>query len=172
MAKKSRRQPARRNSSSEPCAGNPVYGSNQAAALASLQSAQELDSLIPAFVFWHWEHAVISDVSLVLKQLNAFFSMHAEIDGDATVTAIEPEDLVELVALLTERDTEFAVFFCGSLFEFVHFLIDTGRWSGTAENYQTVRRILFDGLFNARFLSQGPRRKRAGNGHLSSRNSA
>ncbi|MDR6557854.1 hypothetical protein J2809_002214 [Arthrobacter pascens] len=153
MAKKSRRQPARRNSSSGPCAGKPVCGSNPAAALASLQSAQELNSLIPAFVCWHWEHAVVSDVPLILKQLNASFSIHAKIDGDATVTAIEPEDLVELVGLLIEHDSEFAVLFCGSLYEFVHFLMDTGRWSGTAENYQTVRRILFDGLFSARFLS-------------------
>lgn len=121
---------------------------------------------------WHWEHTVVCDVSLVLKQLNAFFSIHAKIDGDATVTAIEPEDLVELVGLLIERDSEFAVLFCGCLYEFVHFLMDTGRWSGTAENYQTVRHILFDGLFSGRFLSQGLRRKRAGNGHPSSRNSA
>ena len=61
---------------------------------------------------WHWEHTVVCDVSLVLKQLNAFFSIHAKIDGDATVTAIEPEDLVELVGLLIERDSEFAVLFC------------------------------------------------------------
>ncbi|KRE81626.1 hypothetical protein ASG71_00670 [Arthrobacter sp. Soil763] len=121
---------------------------------------------------WHSEHAIVNDVSVVLKLLTAFFQVHAEIYGDATVSAIEPEDTAELVALLIERDADFAVLFCGSLFEFVHFLMDKDRWSGTPESYQAVRCILYNGLLSARFLPEGWPGKRAANIHHASRNGA
>lgn len=115
---------------------------------------------------------MISDVSLVLKQVNTFFSMRAHLYDDTAVTAVEPEDMTELVEVLIERDTEFAAFFCGSLFEFVHFLMDSGRWSGTPESYQAVRRILLDGLFSARFLPQGRPGRQAGSSRQVPRKSA
>ena len=112
------------------------------------------------------------DVSLVLKLLTAFSCIRAEVYGDATVSVVEPEDTAELVALLIERDADFAVLLCGSLLEFVDFLRDEGRWSGTPEGYTAVRRILCDGLFSAKFLPGGWPCKRAGNSHQSSRNRA
>jgi hypothetical protein len=150
LAKKSRRQPATRNFSRGHRSGNTAHSANDS--LASHLSAQELDSLVPAFVRWHSEHPAVRDVSLVLKLLAAFFYIHAEVYGDATVRAIEPEDTAELVTLLIERDTDLAVLLCGSLLEFVDFLRDKGRWSGTPESYQVVRRTLCDGIFSARFL--------------------
>lgn len=152
MANKSRRRPARRNSFSVCHSGNRAHGAKQVSSLASLRGDQKLDSLIPAFVRWHWEHGIVSDVSVVLKQLTAFFAICAELDGDAKVTAIEPKDMAELVARLIERNTEFAALFCGTLIEFVNFLMDTSRWAGSRESYQALRRILYDGLFNAKFL--------------------
>ena len=89
---------------------------------------------------------------LVLKLLSAYFCIHAEIDGEATVTVIEPEDTAELVALLIEREPGLAVLLCGSLLEFVDFLRHTGRWSGTPESYLAVRRTLCNGIFSAEFL--------------------
>jgi hypothetical protein len=146
LAKKSRRQPARRNSSSGHCAGNPVHSANQAATLASLQSAQELDSLLPSFVRWHWEHGILPDLVPILEQLTAFFPIYAEISGVAAVTAMDPGLTAEFVACLNERDPEFASFCCASLFEYMHFLRDTGRWSGTDESHQLLHRVLYRGI--------------------------
>lgn len=112
------------------------------------------------------------DVLVVLKLLTAFTCVRAEVYGDATVSVIEPEDTAELVALLIERDADFVVLLCGSLLEFVDFLRDEGRWSGTPEGYTAVRRILYDGLLSAKFLPEGCRSKRAGNSHQSSRSRA
>ena len=148
MAKKSRRQPARRKFSSGRCAGNPVYGSNQAASLASLQSAQELDSLIPAFVCWHWKHGILPDLVPVLAQLTAFFPIYAKISGGAAVTAMDPGLIAEFVEFLNEHDAEFASFFCAVLFEYMHFLRDTGCWSGTDESHQVLHGVLYHGILN------------------------
>jgi hypothetical protein len=170
LANKSRRPAATRTFSSGHPSGNAARSAKDS--LASHLSAQELDSLVPAFVRWHSEHPVVRDVSLVLKLLTIFFYTHAEVYGDSTVRAMEPEDTAELVVLLIERDADVAVLYCGSLLEFVDFLRDTGRWSGTPESYKAVRRTLCDGLFTARFLPEGQPRKRAGSGHRASRNSA
>ena len=112
------------------------------------------------------------DVSLVLKLLTAYSCVRAEIYGDVTVSMMEPEDTAELVALLIERDADFAVLFSGSLLEFVDFLRDEGRWSGTPEGYTAVRRILRDGLFSAKFLPEAWPRKRASNSRQASPNNA
>jgi hypothetical protein len=157
LAKRSSRQTATRKSSSGHRSGNAAHSAKDS--LASHQSAQKLDSLVPAFVRWHSEHAVVRDVSLVLKLLTAFSCLRAEFYGDVTVSVIEPEDTAELVALLIERDAHFAVLLCGSLLEFVDFLRDEGRWSGTPEGYTAVRSVLCDGLFSAKFLPEGRPRK-------------
>lgn len=152
MTKNSRRRHAIRNSTSACHSGNPAHGAKRVPSLASHQGDQKLDSLFPAFVRWHWGHGIVSDVSVVLKQLTVFFTVCAELDGDARVTAIEPKDMAGLVERLIERDAEFAAVFCGSLIEFVNFLRETGRWAGTRESYQALRCILYDGLFSAKFL--------------------
>ncbi|MFE4229516.1 hypothetical protein ACFRJ8_16710 [Arthrobacter sp. NPDC056886] len=149
MAKKSRRQPATRNSSSGHRSGNAAHSAKDS--LASHQSAQELDSLVPAFVRWHREHGILPELP-VLEQLTAFFPIYTEISGGAPVTAMDPGLIADLVEVLNERDADFASFFCASLFEYLHFLRHTGRWSGDDENHLILHRVLYRGVLNENVL--------------------
>lgn len=107
---------------------------------------QALGSLI-AFVHWHREHGVLPELP-VLEQLTAFFPIYAEISGGAPVTAMDPGLIAECVEVLNERDSDFASFFCASLFEYMHFLQHTGRWSGSGESYRILHRVLYRGVLN------------------------
>lgn len=97
---------------------------------------------------WHWEHGILPDLVVVLKQLTAFFPIYAEISGAAAVTAMDPGLVAEYVEFLNEHDAELASFFCAVLFEYMHFLRDTGRWSGTAESHQVLHGVLYHGILN------------------------
>ena len=84
----------------------------------------------------------------ILEQLAAFFPIYTEISGGAPVTAMKPGRIAEFVEVLNERDADFASFFCASLFEYLHFLRDTGRWSGSEEHYRNLHRVLYRGVVN------------------------
>jgi hypothetical protein len=101
-----------------------------------------------AFVPWHREHGILPELP-VLEQLTAFFPMYAEISGDAPVMAMNPGLIAEFVEALNECDAEFASFFCASLFEYIHFLRHTGRWSGSDESYRVLHSVLYRGVFDA-----------------------
>ena len=88
------------------------------------------------------------DLVPVLEQLTAFFPVYAELSGRAAVTAMDPGLIAEFVEFLNERDAEFASFFCAVLFEYMHFLRDTGRWSGTTESHQVLHGVLYHGILN------------------------
>jgi hypothetical protein len=96
---------------------------------------------------WHREHGILPELA-VLEQLTAFFPMYAEISGGAPVMAMKPGLVAEFVDGLQENDAEFASFFCASLFEYIHFLRHTGRWSGSDESHQVLHRILYRGVLN------------------------
>ncbi|WP_157360929.1 hypothetical protein [Arthrobacter sp. EPSL27] len=139
MAKKSRRRPARRSSSSTRRAGKP---SGRAASLSAHQD-QALGSLI-AFVGWHREHGILPELA-VLEQLNAFLPVYAEISGGAPVTAMDPRLIAEWVKVLNERDADLAAFVCFCLFEYMHFLRHTGRWTGSEERHRVLHSVLYRG---------------------------
>ncbi|MBT2549236.1 hypothetical protein [Arthrobacter sp. ISL-65] len=125
-----------------------------------------------AFVTWHREHGMLPDILPVLAQLTAFFPTYAEISGGAAVTAMDPGLIAEHVELLNERDADLASFFCAVLFEYMHFLRDTGRWSGTDESHRVLHDVLYHGILNEEFSPAGWPRTRAASGRQASPKSA
>ena len=102
----------------------------------------------------------------------AFFPVYADISGGAAVSAWDPGLIAELVESLNERDAEFAASFCASLHEYLHFLGNTGRWSGTRESQRGVHAVLCHGMLNEKSSPAGSPRSLAGTSHVTSRNSA
>ncbi len=82
----------------------------------------------------------------VLEQLTAFLPIYTEISGGAPVTAMDPGRIARFVESFDDAD--FASFFCASLFEYLHFLRDTGRWSGSEERYRNLHGVLYRGVLN------------------------
>jgi hypothetical protein len=139
--------------------------------MASSQRDQELGSLF-AFVSWHREHGILPEIVHVLAQLQAFFPLYAELSGGAVVTAMDPGLIAQHVELLEERDPEYASFFCTVLFEYMHFLKHTGRWSGTDERHQVLHDVLYHGILNEECSPAGWPRTRAGTHRQASGKSA
>ncbi|MDQ0754340.1 hypothetical protein [Arthrobacter sp. B3I4] len=140
MAKKSRRQPARQSAPVRR-AGKPHVRPVSVA----LHRDQEMGSLV-ALVPWHREHGAVPELS-VLILLTAFFPVYAEFSGGAPVTAMDPGPIAAIVEELNKRDAAVGSFFCACLFEYVHFLRHTGRWSGGEERYRNLLRVLHRGVF-------------------------
>ena len=169
MANKTRRRrQAKRKSPSGHPAGKLAI---RPVSMASNQRDQELGSLF-AFVDWHREHGVLPDLLLVLAQLQAFFPLYAELSGGAAVTAMDPGLIAEHVEVLEERDPDYASFFCAVLFEYMHFLRHTGRWSGTDECHQVLHDVLYHGILNEDFSPAGWPRTRVGSSRQASSKSA
>ena len=84
----------------------------------------------------------------VLEQLTAFFPIYAEVSCGAPVTAMDPGLIAKFVEVLNECDADVASFFCASLFEYMHFLKHTGRWSGTDESHQVLHGVLYRRVLN------------------------
>jgi hypothetical protein len=123
-------------------------------------------------VHWHREYGILPDVVPVLEQLTTFFPIYAEISGGAAVTSMDPGLIAEFVDALNEHDADIASFFCASLFAYMHFLKDTGRWTGTDESHRVLHDVLYHGVLNEKCFAAGRPRKRAGNVHQVPRNSA
>ena len=141
MANKPRRRPASRSTGVRQ-AGKPA---GRPGCRASRHD-QALGSLI-AFVGWHREHGILPE-RRVLEQLTAFLPFYTEISGGAPVTAMDPGRIVRFVESFGEPDADVSSFFCASLFEYLHFLRDTGRWSGSEERYRNLHRVLHRGVLN------------------------
>ena len=141
MAKKPRRRPESRSTGGHR-AGNPAGRSGSRAS----RHDQALGSLI-AFVRWHRQHGMLPELP-VLEQLTAFLLIYTEISGGAPVTAMDPRRITKFVESFDDPNADLASFFCASLFEYLHFLRDTGRWSGSEERYRTLHGILYRGVLN------------------------
>lgn len=169
MANKSRRrQQARRNSRSGRPTGKPA---TRPAFVALHRVDQEVGSLL-AFMTWHQEHGISSDHVPVLEHMIAFFPIYADISGGAAVTAMDPGRIAEHVLSLNERDAEFAASFCAALHEYMHFLGQTGRWSGTRESQRVLHGVLYHGMHNEEFSPAGWPRTRSASSREASRKSA
>ncbi|MFE4835007.1 hypothetical protein ACFRAU_10010 [Arthrobacter sp. NPDC056691] len=125
-----------------------------------------------AFMAWHKEHGTTSDPVPVLADMMAFFPVYADISGGAALTAMDPALIAQKLDSLEERDPEFSASFSSSLHEYVHFLGQTGRWSGTLESLGVLHGVLYHGMFNEKFSSAGWPRTRADGGQHGSRKSA
>jgi hypothetical protein len=93
-----------------------------------------------AFTGWHREHGILPELT-VLVQLAAFFPMYTDIPG-GQVTAMDPVRIARFVEALDKRDDSLAPIFCASLHEYLHFLRDTGRWSGSEVRYRNLHRVV------------------------------
>jgi hypothetical protein len=109
---------------------------------------QELDSLLPAFQKWYREHEGGCDFKLVLEQLTAFFNVYANSRRPPpTVTSIDPEWLLEMMAALFAVHQKCAVLVATTLYDYLRFLRDSGRWSGSLASYIEARAILRAAVF-------------------------
>jgi hypothetical protein len=98
---------------------------------------------------------MLPDIFPVLAQLTTFFPTYAEVSGGAAVTAMDPGLIAEHVDLLNERDADLASFFSAVLFEYIHFLRDTDRWSGTDESHRLLHEVLYRGILNEKLSPAG-----------------
>jgi len=98
-----------------------------------------MGSLI-AFVGWHREHGVLPEFP-VLVQLAAFLPIYTDTSG-GQVTAMDPVRIARFVEALDQRDKSLAPIFCASLHEYLRFLKDTGRWSGSEVRYRDLHVFL------------------------------
>jgi hypothetical protein len=85
---------------------------------------------------------------------------------------MDPGLVAQHVELLEDRDPEFASYFCAVLFAYMHFLKDTGRWSGTEECHRVLHDVLYYGMLNEKFSPVGWPRTRAGSSQQASSRSA
>lgn len=109
---------------------------------------QELDSLLPAFQKWYLEHEKGCHFKLVLEQLAAFYNIYATSRRPRpTVTWMDPEWLLEMMAALFAVHQKCAVLVATTLYDFLQFLRDSGRWSGSQASYLEARAILRAAIF-------------------------
>lgn len=101
-----------------------------------------MGSLI-AFVGWHREHGILPELP-VLAQLTAFLPIYTQTTG-GQVTAMDPVRIARFVEALDKRDDSLAPSFCASLHEYLRFLTDTGRWSGSEVRYRDLHRVVCRG---------------------------
>ena len=124
------------------------------------------------FITWHREHGILPDHRPVLEHMMAFFPIYADISGGAAVTAMDPGLIAKLVASLNARDAELAASFCASVHEYMHFLGQTGRWSGTKERLRVLHGVLYQGMLTEEFSPVGQPRMLALNLQQASHDSA
>ncbi len=109
---------------------------------------QELDSLLPDFHRWYRQHEGKNDFRLVLEQLTGFHKVYAlSIRRPTTVTAMDPEWLLEMMAALFVVHQKCAVLVATTLYDFLRFLRDSERWSGSQAAYLEARAVLRAAIF-------------------------
>ncbi|MBD1542137.1 hypothetical protein G9E11_07735 [Arthrobacter sp. IA7] len=107
-----------------------------------------------------------------MEHMIEFFPVYADISGGAAVTAMDPRLIAKLVVSLNARNTEVAASFCAALHEYMHFLGQTGRWSGSQESLRVLHGVLYYGMHNEEVSPAGWPRTRAAIGREASPKSA
>lgn len=109
---------------------------------------QELDSVLPDFHRWYREHEGKNDFRLVLEQLTGFYKVYAlSSRRQTTVTAMDPEWLLEMMAAFFVVHQKCAVLVATTLYDFLRFLRDSERWSGSQAAYLEARAVLRAAIF-------------------------
>ncbi|MGX1162495.1 hypothetical protein FBY31_3446 [Arthrobacter sp. SLBN-100] len=99
--------------------------------------------MLPAFQQWYREHGGKCDSKLVLEQLTGFYNAYALARRPpSTVTAMDPDRLLEMMAGLFAVHQKCAVLMATNVYDFLRFLRDTQRWSGSPASYVEARAIL------------------------------
>jgi hypothetical protein len=105
-------------------------------ALASTRNIREIDSLTPAFVRWYAGQQYRTDVRVVLQHLTGFFHDYPESNRTGPITALEPTEVAPEIATLILDSVNEGVIASICLHEFLLFLRDSGRWTGTRVGLQ------------------------------------
>jgi len=143
MGRNQRRRAARANHvCNQP--GDPFKAASRDVVRPSPSNVRELEALAPAFIGWYAEHPFIADVGVVLENLKSFFRYYPEFDEKRAITALDPyEFAAKLVSLIINAVYE-GLSAAYALMQFLNFLHDSGRWSGSPESYRAVNGILTD----------------------------
>jgi hypothetical protein len=124
--------------------GDPSKATSPDVVRPSPSNVRELNTLAPAFIGWYGEHPFIADVGAVLENLNNFFRYYPEFDENRAITALDPYEVAAKLASLIINAVYEGLAAAYSLMQFLNFLHDSGRWSGSPESYRAVNGILTD----------------------------
>ncbi|MDQ0827337.1 hypothetical protein QFZ60_003510 [Arthrobacter sp. B2I5] len=143
MGRNQRRRAARTNHvRNQP--GDPFKAAAPRVAVPPSGNVRELEALAPAFIGWYAEHPFIADVGVVLENLRSFFRYYPEFDEERAITALDPYEFAAKLASLIINAVYEGLAAAYSLMQFLNFLHDSGRWSGSPESYRAVNGILTD----------------------------
>ncbi|MEV8148775.1 hypothetical protein AB0O52_11610 [Arthrobacter sp. NPDC080073] len=106
-----------------------------------------VDSLTPDFVHWYKRFSDAEDALQCLAIVKLFITASHAISEESSATSIDPDSLddaaLALAGMLDESDSDEALL---KIFDYLHlyveFLFETGRWSGTEEDYFVVHMLL------------------------------
>ena len=106
-----------------------------------------VDSLTPDFVRWYERFSDAEDALQCLAIVKLFITASHAISEESSATSFDPDSLddaaLALAGMLDESDSDEALV---EIFDYLHlyaeFLFETGRWSGTEEDYFVVHMLL------------------------------
>ena len=106
-----------------------------------------VDSFTPDFVHWYERFSDAEDAIQCLAIVKLFITASHAISEESSATRFDPDSLddaaLALAGMLDESDSDEALV---EIFDYLHlyaeFLFETGRWSGTEEDYFVVHMLL------------------------------
>ncbi|MGO4856968.1 hypothetical protein [Arthrobacter sp. 2MCAF14] len=112
---------------------------------------RSVDSLTPDFVHWFEKFGDTPDALQALEVVKLFMTTSHAVSDQSSATRIDPDTLEDaafaLVGVLDEPDMDDAL---GEVYDYLHlyvdFLSETGRWSGSEEEYSIVHSFLTEEL--------------------------
>lgn len=106
-----------------------------------------VDSLTPDFVRWFADIGDPSDALQCLHLVKGFLSASHAVKGTGSATRVVPENLEDIIeAFAGLLDAEDAASASAEIYDYLHlyvdFLMESGHWSGTEEDYFLVHSML------------------------------
>lgn len=109
-----------------------------------------VDSFTPDFVHWFGGFGDAPDALRCLEVVKLFITTSHAVSDQSSATRIDPDSLEDaafgLVGVLDEADMDAAL---DEIYDYLHlfvdFLSETGRWSGSQEEYSIVHALLTEG---------------------------
>jgi hypothetical protein len=116
---------------------------------------RSVDSLTPDFVHWFEKFGDAPDALQCLEVVKLFMTTSHAVSNQSSATRIDPDTVedaaIGLVGVLDEADTDEADTdeALDEVYDYLHlyvdFLSETGRWSGSQEEYSVVHAFLTEG---------------------------
>lgn len=138
MAKKPKKMPSRSGGR-----GNPAQ--NAAVPLNVFRARRAMGPMEAAFAQWYsGGNAPADEAALYLDVATDVAASYLEVAGGGEVTAFEPEPLAELMDTLEAADPEAMRKAMSAFHLYLDFLMETGGWTGTAEDLHACHELLVD----------------------------